>query len=124
MLSRFGQQSRLKCGTISVVQSLQYDETVCRAMPLRKVMLWCCLLVPAAAGLFAADDDFYQRQYQRGLAHFAGADYASAFTERRSAAFGFVEKVDQFETAQSYACVAAHRLGRDNDARDSLMRIV
>jgi hypothetical protein len=77
-----------------------------------------------AAGLTASDDDFYQRLYQRGMTHFAAADYARAFTELRSAAFGFVEKVEQFETAQSYACIAAHRLGRDSDARDSLIRIV
>ena len=77
----------------------------------------------SAAGLTASDDDFYQRLYQRGMTHFAAADYAAAFTELRSAAFGFVEKVEQFEIAQSYACVAAHRLGRDNDARDSLIRM-
>ncbi|MEY2549675.1 MAG: hypothetical protein QOD64_2257 [Verrucomicrobiota bacterium] len=90
---------------------------------LRKVLLCCWLLMPAA-GLAASDDDFYQRLYQRGMTHFAAADYARAFTELRSAAFGFVEKVEQFETAQSYACIAAHRLGHDSDARDSLMRIV
>lgn len=87
------------------------------------MLLSCCLLI-SAAGLSASDDDFYQRLYQRGMTHFAAADYAAAFTELRSAAFGFVEKVEQFETAQSYACIAAHRLGRDNDARESLMRIV
>jgi hypothetical protein len=77
-----------------------------------------------AAVLAASDEDFYQRLYQRGMTHFGAADYGAAFTELRSAAFGFVEKVEQFETAQSYACIAAHRLGRDSDARDSLMRIV
>ncbi|MGA8810610.1 MAG: hypothetical protein WB973_22280 [Thermoanaerobaculia bacterium] len=78
----------------------------------------------SAAGLAASDDDFYQHLYQRGMTHFAAADYAAAFTELRSAAFGFVERVEQFEIAQSYACIAAHRLGRDSDSRDSLMRIV
>ncbi|HEV7428190.1 MAG TPA: hypothetical protein VGQ46_17675 [Thermoanaerobaculia bacterium] len=78
----------------------------------------------SAAGLAASDDEFYQRLYQRGMTHFAAADYAAAFTELRNAAFGLVEKVDEFETAQSYACLAAHRLGHDSDARDSLMRIV
>jgi hypothetical protein len=87
------------------------------------VLLWCLLLVPAA-GLSAADDDFYQRLYDRGMNHFAAADYAAAFTDLRGAAFGLIEKVEQFEIAQSYACIAAHRLGRDSDARDSLMRIV
>jgi len=91
---------------------------------LRKVPLLCWLLLSAAAVLSASDEDFYQRLFQRGMTHFAAAEYAAAFTELRSAAFGFVEKVDQFETAQSYACIAAHRLGRDSDARDSLMRIV
>jgi tetratricopeptide (TPR) repeat protein len=87
------------------------------------VLLSCWLLL-SAAGLAASDDEFYQRLYQRGMTHFAAADYAAAFTELRNAAFGLVEKVDQFETAQSYACLAAHRLGHDSDARDSLMRIV
>lgn len=77
-----------------------------------------------AAGLAASDEDFYQRLYQRGMTHFAAADYPAAFTELRNAAFGLVDKVDQFETAQSYACLAARRLGHDSDARDSLMRIV
>jgi len=90
---------------------------------LRKVLLLCWLLL-SAASLSASDEDFYQRLYQRGMTHFAAADYAAAFTELRSAAFGFVERVEQFEMAQSYACLAAHRLGRDSDARDSLMRIV
>lgn len=87
------------------------------------MLLLCWLLMPAAA-LSASDEDFYQRLYQRGMTHFAAADYAAAFTELRSAAFGFVEKVEQFEMAQSYACIAAHRLGHESDARDSLMRIV
>jgi hypothetical protein len=94
-------------------------------MSLRRcaLLLSCWLLIPAAAPA-ASDDDFYQRLYQRGMTHFAAADYATAFRELRSAAFGFVEKVEQFETAQSYACIAAHRLGHDSEARDSLMRIV
>jgi tetratricopeptide (TPR) repeat protein len=87
-------------------------------------VLLCCWLLLSAAVLAASDDDFYQRLYQRGMTHFAAADYAAAFTELRSAAFGFVERVEQFEIAQSYACVAAHRLGHVGDARDSLIRIV
>src|SRR4051794_4575524 len=73
---------------------------------------------------FAAADDFYQRLYQRGMTHFAAAAYPRAFTELRTAAFGLVEKVEQFEIAHTYASVAAHRLGNDSDARDSLIRIV
>jgi tetratricopeptide (TPR) repeat protein len=72
---------------------------------------------------FAAGDDFYQRMYKRGMTHFAAAEYESAFTELRSAAFGYVDQIDRFETAQAYAVIAAHRLGREADTRDSLLRI-
>jgi hypothetical protein len=77
-----------------------------------------------AAGFAATADDFYERLLQRGMTHFAAAGYASAYTELRIAAFGMVDNIDDFEIAESYACVAAHRLGRDSDARDSLIRIV
>ena len=87
-------------------------------------MLLSCLLVLSAATLAASDDDFYQRLYQRGMTHFAAADYAQAFTQLRTAAFGFVENIEQFDVAHAYASIAAHRLSRDSDARDSLMRIV
>lgn len=90
---------------------------------LRRLVVWWLLFIPVA-GFAASGDEFYQRLYQRGLAHFAAGEFASAFTELRQAAFGFVEQVDTFEAAQAYACIAAHRLGHDNDARDSLMRIV
>ncbi len=113
---------RLHCsrGRLRHVQKLVYSsgETLLRKL----VVLWL-LLIPVA--LFAASgDEFYQRLYQRGMAHFAAGDYAHAFAELRNAAFGFVEQVDQFESAQAYAIIAAHRLGRDSDARDSLLRIV
>jgi tetratricopeptide (TPR) repeat protein len=90
---------------------------------LRKLVL-CWLILMPVASLIASDEDFYQRLYQRGMAHFAAGEYEGAYTDLRRAAFGFVEQVDTFETAQAYASVAAHRLGHDNDARDSLMRIV
>lgn len=90
---------------------------------MRKLVLSFLLIVPTVA--FAASaEDFYQRMYRRGMAHFAAADYAAASTELRSAAFGFVERVDTFETTHAYAAIAAHRAGHDEDARDSLMRIV
>jgi len=85
-------------------------------------VLLLLLIVPMAASAATADD-FYQRMYRRGMTHFAAAEYPAAFTELRNAAFGFVERLDTFEAAHAYAAVAAHRAGRDADARDSLMRI-
>jgi tetratricopeptide (TPR) repeat protein len=93
-----------------------------RKATLRKQLTLCLLIVPMAA--FAANgEDFYQRLYTRGMTHFAAAEYASAFTELRSAAFGFVEQIEKFETAEAYVAVAAHRLGHDADTRESLLRI-
>ena len=89
---------------------------------LRKVLL-CLLIVPVTA-FAAGGDDFYQRLYTRGMTHFAAAEYESAFTELRTAAFGFVDRIEQFQTVEAYVAIAAHRLDRDGDARESLMRIV
>jgi hypothetical protein len=72
----------------------------------------------------ASSQEFYQRQFQRGMAHFSTGDYAVALTELRNAAFGLVENVEAFETAQTYAALAAHRLGHAEDTRDALIRIV
>jgi tetratricopeptide (TPR) repeat protein len=89
---------------------------------LRKLVLFLLLIVPMAA--FAAPvEDFYQRMHRRGMAHFAAAEYTPAFAELRSAAFGFIDVVDTFETIHAYAAVAARRAGREAEARDSLMRI-
>jgi tetratricopeptide (TPR) repeat protein len=90
---------------------------------LRKLVVWCLLLfVPAVA--FAASDDFYQRLFRRGIARFSSGDYASALSDLRMAAFGSIEQVETFETAEFYAALAAHRLGRDEDARQAFLRIV
>ena len=93
-------------------------------MILRKLVVWWSVLLMPVAVFAASGDEFYQRLYQRGMAHFAAGEYATAFTELRNAGFGFVEQVDQFVTIQAYAAIAAHRLGHDDDARDSMLRIV
>src|ERR1700756_134775 len=99
----------MKCGTISFGPTPQDEKSAAplfswplrhECMPsnnrrtiLRKLVVLWLLLVPAA-GFAASGDEFYQRLYERGMAHFAVGDYAAAFTELRNAAFGFVEKVD------------------------------
>jgi hypothetical protein len=77
-----------------------------------------------ASAAFATTEDFYVRMFQRGLDHFAGGSYATAFDELRMAAFGMVDSVDDFETAHVYATVAAQKLNRENDARNSLQRVL
>ncbi len=74
-------------------------------------------------GLAGGPDEFYERLYARGMADFRTADYQLAYAELHKAAFGFVEEIEKFETAEVYAAIAASRLGHDGEARDALLRI-
>jgi hypothetical protein len=57
------------------------------------------------------------------MADFRTADYQLAYTELHKAAFGFVEELGKFETAEVYAAIAAHRMGHESETRDALLRI-
>lgn len=89
----------------------------------RMLAVWWLWFAPVA-GFAASGDDFYQRLLDRGMAHFNSGDYALASSELRKAAFGFVEQVEKFETVETYAAIAASRLGQQADTRDALLRIV
>lgn len=79
----------------------------------------------AAGSAFATEgDDFYQRLYARGIGQFNDGRYAEAYTSLRLAAFGLLEDVDQFETAQVYMTLAAMGLHRKDDARLAASRVV
>jgi tetratricopeptide (TPR) repeat protein len=67
--------------------------------------------------------DFYTALMDRGLAHFNAGDYGRAAKELRIAAFGFLDSIDQYETAYTYAAIAFHRLGREADARAAAARV-
>src|SRR5437588_8253085 len=70
---------------------------------LRKTILWliaAVLAVPAFAA--STDQEFYDGVYRRGVAAFDAGDYATALGKLRIAAFGFVEDLPRFETAQVY----------------------
>jgi hypothetical protein len=82
------------------------------------------VLFAVASVAFAATEDFYLRMFQRGLDHFAAGNYATAFDELRMAAFGMVDSIDDFERAHVYATVAAQKLKRESDARNSLQRVL
>jgi hypothetical protein len=96
------------------------------AQPTRRVKVVIALaLTLAASGAEATStDDFYLNVLHRGVAYAdAGNDLAAA-KELRIAAFGLIEDVAQFEVAEAYLAVVAHRLKRDEEARHSLQRLV
>ncbi|MEA2235889.1 MAG: hypothetical protein QOC81_613 [Thermoanaerobaculia bacterium] len=89
----------------------------------RRLVIWLFVFAPAT--LFAAfGSEFYERLFTRGMADFRAGDYPHAYTELHTAAFGLLERVETFETAEIYAAIAANRLGRQAETRDALMRIV
>src|SRR5689334_10562973 len=94
-------------------------------MMVRKFSVWVYLLGFVATSAFAAaGDEFYDRLYNRGLAQFNEGNYAGATSSLRLAAFGLLEDVRRFETAQVYVAVAAMRQHRENDARQAAQRVV
>jgi hypothetical protein len=57
------------------------------------------------------------------MADFKTADYQLAYDELHKAAFGFVDQIEKFETAEIYAALAANRLQHEGETRDALLRI-
>lgn len=72
----------------------------------------------------AAGDGFYENLYRRGLARYAEGNFAAAAGDFRIAAFGDVESVDRFETAYAYIAAASLKVGRTDDARAAVRRIM
>ena len=80
------------------------------------------LLVPAA-GFAGFGDDFYEGLYARGMAHFHASEYEAAFSDLHLAAFGLVDQLERFETAEAYAAIAANRMGNEALTRSALVGI-
>src|SRR5258707_4491000 len=81
------------------------------------------VLLNTAFQAAAADaPSFYATMLQRGLATYGKGDYAKAYTQLRIAAFGLVEDVPQYETAQVHVILAADKLHHPDDARIAARR--
>jgi tetratricopeptide (TPR) repeat protein len=78
----------------------------------------------AATLLAAPADDFYDSAFQRGVAAFEAATYDAALGRLRIAAFGYVDDLPRYQTAQAYIAIAAQRLDRPDEAKKALQRIV
>ena len=71
----------------------------------------------------AASDDFYDEAFRHGVAAYEVGSYDAALSSLRIAAFGFIDEVPRYETAQAYIAVTARRLGRMDEAKGALQRI-
>jgi hypothetical protein len=86
------------------------------------VLIGLALAVP----LFAATDasDFYLALLHRGIGHVDAGQYETAEKELRVAAFGLVDSIPQFETAQVYLAIAGDKLHSEADSRRALQRLI
>ncbi|MEP6746036.1 MAG: hypothetical protein ABJB33_11115, partial [Gemmatimonadota bacterium] len=84
------------------------------------------LLLLVAGGALAQDVPAPAALFQRGLNSYRAGDAASAVTDLEAAAqwFGLApETLSSLEAALVYLALAQFRLGREEDARETLLRI-
>ena len=94
-------------------------------MSVRKFWVCLSLVALAAASAFAASgDEFYDRLFNRGMAQFNEGNYPNAYNSLRTAAFGLLEDIRRFETAEIYMTLSASRLHRESDARAAAQRVI
>lgn len=95
------------------------------------------LVLLAAASAFAQDAITPESLLRRGLASYQTRDYTSAVTDLQAAAQGFLtpeqmqayvntgkfDRLQSFETSLVYLALSQFRLGREDDARETLLRL-
>jgi len=79
-----------------------------------------------ALPVFAATDanDFYVSLLHRGIAHVDAGQYEAADKELRIAAFGLVDTIPLFETAEVYLAISGDRQHSEADSRRALQRVI
>jgi tetratricopeptide (TPR) repeat protein len=92
---------------------------------MRKVLQSTLLLFALATPAFAQTSmDFYLTLLRRGTADVEAGRHADATTNLRLAAFGLLDSVEHYQTAQAYLAVAFDRLGQTQQAREAAQRVV
>ena len=82
-------------------------------------------LVAAAAPLHAASvNDFYASLLKRGVEHVTSGSYEAGAGELKIAAFGLVDNLELYQTAQIYLAIASQHLDREPQTRAAATRVV
>jgi tetratricopeptide (TPR) repeat protein len=82
------------------------------------------LLVALAAPAAQAASDFYSGLLRRGIVTYDAGRHEQSLKELRIAAFGLLDSVPEFETAQVYIALASDKLKRETDTRNAIQRIL
>lgn len=80
------------------------------------------LSIVTAVPVFA--QSFYETRFQSGVVDFNRAAYPRAIDELRIAAFGRVDDIARYETAEIYLAVANERIDHAEDARLAALKVV
>jgi hypothetical protein len=93
---------------------------------LREGAVAVLICVATALPLAAANDanEFYISLLNRGISHVDAGQYEAGEKELRIAAFGLVDVIPQFETAEVYLTIAGDRMKSESDARRALQRVI
>jgi len=94
---------------------------------MRKLTKWTLFLVAivTCVPMFAATaTDFYLELLRRGINEVDAGRNETAVTPLRLAAFGLLESIEHYETAQAYLVVALDRMNQTDAAREAAQRIV
>jgi len=78
-----------------------------------------------AAPLPAATvNDFYASLLKRGIDHVTSGSYEAGANELKLAAFGLVDSLEPYETAQIYLAIASSHLDREPQTRAAATHVV
>ncbi len=86
--------------------------------------LAAALLCTTSPLLAATPGEFYSSLLRRGVAAFDAARYEEASRHLRYAAFGYVDSIEQYQTAQVYLALTHERLEEQDRAREAVQRVI
>jgi hypothetical protein len=92
---------------------------------MRRLLTATVLTLLAAAPLHAASvNDFYASLLKRGIDHVNAGAYEAGAGELKLAAFGLVDVIEMYQTAQVYLAIANQHLDREPQTRAAATRVV
>lgn len=91
---------------------------------LRTLVLTATVVATAAPAAAATPSEFYTSLLRRGIAAYDAGRYEDASRQLRIAAFGLIDAVEFYETAQTYLALTYNRLGDAERTREAVRRLV
>ena len=92
---------------------------------MRRSLAAVLFFLAAASPLCAATvNDFYTSLLKRGIDHVSAGSYEAGAGELKLAAFGLVDSIELYQTAQIYLAIANQHLDREPQTRGAATRVI